>query len=54
MHNLGFRLFGVLHEYAKGPDPQAGALARLVIAAPAALRHDNLCIIPASSEGLRR
>ena len=28
-------------------DPQAGALARLVIAAPAALRYENLCIIPA-------
>ncbi len=40
-------LLGVLHEYACGPDPQAGALARLFIAAPAALRHENLCIVPA-------
>ena len=30
-----------------GLDPQAGALARLVIAAPVALRHENLCIVPA-------
>ena len=30
-----------------GPDPQTGALASLVTAAPAALRNENLCIIPA-------
>ena len=30
-----------------GPDPEAGALTRLVITAPAALRHENLCILPA-------
>ena len=31
-----------------GPDPEAGALARLVIVAPAAFRHENLHIIPAA------
>ncbi len=42
MHNPGFKLLGVLHEYTCGP-----FVARLVIAAPAALRHENLCITPA-------
>ncbi len=36
-------LLGVLHEYA----PAGPCLTRLVIAAPAALRHENLCIFPA-------
>ncbi len=34
-------------------DPQAGALEPLVIAAPAALRHENLCIIPAEDHWVR-
>ncbi len=45
-------LLGVLQEYAEEP-----FVARLVIAAPAALRHDNLCITRArqkvSSNSLR-
>ncbi len=34
-------------------DPQAGALEPLVIAAPAALRHENLCIIPAEDHWIQ-
>ncbi len=44
-------LLGVLHEYACGARPAAGALAGLVIVAPAALRHENLCIVPARAHG---
>jgi hypothetical protein len=42
-------LLGVRKSTPAGPDPEAGALAGLVIAAPAALRNENLCITPANS-----
>ncbi len=46
-------LLGVLHEYACGVRPAKRVpLARLVIAAPAALRYENLCIIPARLIGV--
>jgi len=42
-------LLGVLHEYACGAlGVPAWRVTRLVILAPAALRHENLCRIPAS------
>ena len=43
--------FSVLHRLR---DPQAGALTGLVIVAPAALRHENLCIKPASASRFRK
>ncbi len=49
MHNTGFKLLGVLHEYTCGALwGTRSRVTRLVIAAPASLRHENLCIIPAS------
>ena len=42
-------LLGVLHEYAlRGPTRKRVPLAGLVIAALAALRHENLRLIPAN------
>ena len=43
--------FSVLHRLR---DPQADALTVLVIVAPAALRHENLCIKPASASRFRK
>ena len=45
-------LLGVLHEYAGGALVGGTRLrvARLVIAVAAALRYENLCIIPARKE----